>query len=436
MIRYCLILGLCFFSPLNAFAEIGSSSAEASSDVNQNTSEFWLNKTRIEPSSLTYFNLGVAYYREEKLDLALGAFKKVVAAKSPLEPVARYYSAIIYSKRGKNDSAKIQLAPISIQDLPPNLKNEILHFKNTLYAEDLIVDIAADEETEEEDVAEYLVNTFASIDLSYGTNSNPLFYPKSSTTSSDTDNQTLGKFRLGTDLIQYASTQLSLDYFYYGSAYTKTGDANFDYHNVTIPLSYRGEKWSFKIYPEFYRDRYANVAYSEQAGTGLELGLQLNPYYWGLTFQSLSIKNQTQNYSYLSGNANKYSLFLDKKMSSGRLYSGLGLSTYSYQDTSSLASSYNALSLFLSYTFYWGKFDFSIAGSSEIKTYAKLASDTTNRQDNRKNLTLNLGYYPNRKLKIYLEQNQSQSESTFTSTSIDYDYTQSVSSIGLKYYFN
>ena len=438
MIKYFLISILLFGLNFIAHAEGPSKISDPRSESGRSSSEYWLEMTQTQPSNLAFFNLAVAYYQEGKLNLSLNSFKKVITAKSSLEPVARFYSAMIYSKKGNNQLAKSLLSPIVIKDLPPNLRMEILNFKNSLYAEEVLADMAEEEAaTEQKEVAvEYFVNNFASIDLSYGTNSNPLYYPKTSTTSSDNDTQAQGKFRFGTDILQYSSIQLALDYFYYTVALAKTGDANFDYHDITLPFYFRGEKLNFKIYPEFYTDRYGNSPYSEQNGAGLEMGLQLASSYWGLTFQNLNIKNKTESYSYLSGSTNKYSLFYDKKFSSCRFYTALGFAKYSYQDTSTLASSYNSASIYLSYVYYLGKFDFTLAGSTELKVFAKLATASTNRQDNRVSNTLSIGYYPNRSLKFYLERLQSQSQSNFTDTTTDYDYDQSALNLGFKYYFN
>ena len=79
-----------------------------------------------------------------------------------------------------------------------------------------------------------------------------------------------------------------------------------------LPIYFRGTSVQIKLFPEYFMDHYGNINFSEQTGGGLDMSFPNQFINWGLGIQNLQITNKTSTYSYLSGQLNKFYLYLEK----------------------------------------------------------------------------------------------------------------------------
>ena len=98
------------------------------------TVEYWQGQIIENPEkALNYFNLGVVFQNKKLFNLAISNYNKVIELKSPLTPVALYYQALAYEKLNQIDKTKTALTRIKTETLSPELKAQILAYKNKIF---------------------------------------------------------------------------------------------------------------------------------------------------------------------------------------------------------------------------------------------------------------------------------------------------------------
>jgi hypothetical protein len=405
-------------------------SSGKNSDANSGiTIESLLKKTKSEPkNALAYFNLGVLYKKAGQNELAIASFDKVVELKSSLAPAAIYYKALTQSQIGKKEDAKKTIQGVNLEGLPENLKSQVTGFKNELFA------VAEPEKQEVE--AEDKAFSF-SVDLSGGYNSNPAATnsPLPPTTGSDSTFEE--KAGLGYRISESKVHDLSLSYYFSNSSYSTDTGYNYFYHEVTLPFGYYFENYRLRITPEYFNDNFGAANFSQSLGGTLDFALHADDTYWGLSLRGASLANLTSSYYYLTGTETKFQLYYETSTEKMRFLVNFAYNSFAYQDTTTLASSYVAYPISISYSWYWPKFDCTASVSEESRTYA-VASATSSvaRQDTKYYESLHAGYTVMSETQIYLETTATQNSSNYsTSSTGNYNYSQFTAMLGATYFY-
>ena len=397
----------------------------------------WASKVQRQPSRVLYrFNLGVAYHKQKKYKKALYQYKKVILAKSRLAPICRYYRAKIFNSAGYTNKAKKELTYIDLKTVPKNLRTNVLILKNSLFAEDLEASI--DEENEDTSASkssEEEQRFFASLNLSRGRNSNPLFSSDISNDTEEQDTQSRWTANLSYTPLIKDSYDWKVKYSYSQTDYKENSDANSSYHNVSLPLAIYTSKYRWTLIPEFIADTYAGESFSENSGATIEGTYRKDSTYWSISYQYLKANVKSSDYSYLNGHTQALRGSMQTRWHSSQISSALIFNKYSYQDTDDLASSYNSLNLDLNYTHYWGSWELNIGGFFEARLYSLATNDSEARSDRKSTGSLQLAYNYNNNLSLSFDFSKTRNESNFNSDDNNRSYEQTISLFGLNLYY-
>lgn len=187
-----------------------------------------------------------------------------------------------------------------------------------------------------------------------------------------------------------------------------------------------------KVTPEFFRDSYGSHVFSEQTGASFDYTYKYSDNYFGVTLLSTNIKNKTAAYSYLTGTQTKVQLSYTQNFTSSKTTYRLYTANYRYQDTATLASSYQTGGLNIGYTLYAGYFDFSLSANLEAKTYVRAPATTTKRSDFKSSVDLEVGLVVGKYLRFYGEAGYADNRSNYNTTTDDRAYKQSLFLLGLQ----
>ncbi len=401
----------------------------------QQTIEYWQAKSAQDPQNgLYYFNMGVLFQKQNNYENALTNYNKVIELKSKLSPVAKYYKARIFEATGDIVQAKESLTEINMIEVPPNTRTTILAFKNKLFASDFkssaeAQNVQLDDSAEESEKKEKRLSLY--FDYSVGKNSNPQSLAPTSTTAIVSENQS--QFRAGVDyLLTYSSAHdIKINYYYSKSTYSTTSSLNYFYHDITLPIAIFFSSFRLKFTPEYFTDNYDGSLYSSQTGGIADLAYKVNDSYFSVLFQNNDIKNKTTDYSYLSGVQQKSQIGFEQRWTQSRLSFKAYTSKYGYQDTSTLGSSYKSNGISMSFSYYIGAMDLAFSCVSESKQYAKAASDTTARADQKTYFSAQLGYNFATYFRIYADASVTNNKSNYDTSAKDKTYKQNLILAGL-----
>ena len=435
------------------FLAIGLSMFSERVLATQQDIDHWLTETGQHPDNgLGYFNLGRAYDDLHRNNEALMAFERTVELKSPLAPAALYYEAVIFEKMGSTMKAKKTLAKISIEQLPPNLKTQVLEFKNSLYANEMLTDsgLTLDQKDSELSPASEKSNAGQTtiptngknrsrvnllMDLSEGWNSNPGVLPSGQTVSVPGDRQT--QVRAGADALLNSSWmhELKLNYFYSGTFFSSHEEFDFDENDFTLPVFFYFGHFRVKLVPIYIVQGYALAPFSMQSGGNAELAYREASTFWGLGYQGMSIDSVNTAFSYLTGAFAKYYAYSERHWSNSKLLLELSLSTFASADNSVVGASNTAGDLLMTYNEYWGDYDMAVSVVAENRVYVRGAQDTMARNDWKETGDLQFGYALSPDLRLYLDGGVTGNQSNMNSGSANYSYTQGTLVIGLSSHF-
>lgn len=393
--------------------------------------EYWQQKVQTEPgTALNHFNYGVLLHKNKDYNAAIAQYNEVIELASPLNAAAVYYKAQALESLGKTDEAKNILSSLSLQDVPPKFKERILTYKNRLFAESFNLPKEEDEEAPRTQKNEKRLSLF--FDFSRGSNSNPEATNENTSTTVTADQQS--QIRAGVDVLALYSTDfdVKLGYAYLQTNYDKQSTLNYNYHDVTLPLAYYLDNARVKLTPEFFRDSYGSDVFSEQIGASFDYTYKFGDNYFGITLLSTSIKNKTSTYSYLTGSQTKVQLSYTQNFSSSKASYRLYTANFRYQDTSTLASSYQTGGLNLGYTLYAGYFDFSLAANFEAKTFVRAPGTTTQRSDFKSSADFEAGVVASKYLRFYGSAAYTDNRSNYNTTTDDRTYKQSMFLLGVQ----
>lgn len=400
-------------------------------DVKQ-TENYWLEQISTNPSlALNYFNLGVVYQKNQKYDLAISSYNKVIELESPLSPVARYYKARALESNGKIEDAKSVLAEIDIDRIPQNIKTKVLEYKNSLFASSGVDVSQADEE--EEDAEEVEEERFSGyLYLTLGQNSNPEIFTDTQASSIKKDSQFAGSANLNY-LLNYSSYhEFAANYSFSSTNYSRASTSNDSSHEVSLPISVYFWNSRITLDPIYSQDFYGGSVYSQTVGVHLSHSLKIADNYFNIGLQNLKITNKTSTYSYLTGPQYKYSLSYDMRWVRHRLVLGVYRYETNYVDSSTLASSYKSNALYANYYYNIGSYDFSVSSAYEARDYVKL-SGSTQRADKKLSLGAQAGYSFKNNTRLFLDYSHLTNSSNYNTTTDDRAYKQSEASVGLSY---
>lgn len=444
--KLCVSLLIC----VGFLVFMNVASAENSSTSLKNASEAELLKlTQENPNeALHFFNLGVLQHKKKDYINAFKNYDRVISLKSPLAPVASYYKAKIYEANGKIDYAKQTLSSIKLADVPESFRKTIISYKNKLFADRAVDDDALQSmmggsdtgsSSKEKEVEPEEQKLFVYLEASRGQNSNPLYTTTSTSSSSSSiasDHQMQYRASLGYLLSANSVYDLKGNYYFSATRYSAETSSNYLSHDLTTPFSYYFNYTRLKITPEYMRDTYGGATYSQSYGGSADYSFKIGQANLSVSALYMKIKNLTTDYSYLSGNQKRYAVTYDKRWANSRASLGVSLSDYSYEDSSSTASSYRYYATSLSYTPYLGNFDIPVSIGYGAKAYkVKSSSQTDLRNDKRLSFSAQLGYSFKRYYRVFFEYVSLKNDSNLTTSSTSYDYTQSISSLGLSYSF-
>lgn len=393
--------------------------------------EYWQQKVLVEPGvALHHFNYGVLLHKNKDYNGAIAQYDEVIALESPLKAAAVYYKAQALEAQGKTDEAKDILSSLSLKDVPPKFKERILTYKNRLFAESFALPKNEDDETPRTEKNEKRLSLF--LDYSRGSNSNPEATNENTTVTVTADQQS--QIRAGLDVLALYSPDydVKLGYAYLQTNYEKQTTLNYSYHDVTLPVAYYLDNARVKLTPEFFRDYYGSDVFSEQTGLSFDYTYKFGDNYFGINLLSTNIKNKTATYSYLTGSQTKIQLSYTQNFTSSKATYRVYTAHYRYQDTASLASSYQTGGLNLGYTLYAGSFDFSLSTNFEARTYARAPTTTTQRSDFKSSADLEIGVMAGQYLRFYGEAAYTDNRSNYNTTTDDRTYKQSLFLLGLQ----
>lgn len=389
--------------------------------------------------ALAWFNLGVTYQNQKDAAKALRAYAKVVELKSSLAPVARYYQALLYQANRDIEKAKAALEPIDVSKVPANLRERVLKLKNQLFLGDFA---SSDEGSESLDGLQAKTTETkkeaafsGSLDLNYGSNSNPQTLADLTTNAISSDKQTQAKLFFDYLAVGTSAFELRANYTGAGTFFDQNGSMNYTYHDVMIPAAVFFSIFRVRLTPEFYSDTYDNRGFSSTQGATLDATARIGDTYYGLSYLGQTIKNSTSTYSYLSGSQSKIALTAQSSWSVHRLSFGVTVSNYKYEDTATLSSSYKSTTVSAGYTqliLPW------IVGGTiayEQRAYPKAASDTTARQDRKSYLQAQVGYLISPNFKWTVDASQTNNGSNFNTTTDDRTYKQTTLTTGFSLTF-
>jgi|GEM_PF-4426113 len=400
--------------------------------------EKWQQKVQVNPNDgLAQFNLGVAYHRAKQWRLAVAAYDQTIQLKSSLAPVAIYYKALIYKQVGKIEVAKKIISQLNLADVPENLKQQVLLFKNKLYVQTMVEELSGSSATPPPQATQSEKWLSLSLDLSAGQNSNPATVADTSATGAGSDTQTAIRFSASSLLAASKTSDFQLLYSFAGTFLNQDGGYNYSFNQLSLPFSWYQSSTRFKLSPEFYIDNYGNQSYSQAPGGTIEVAIRVDDNYWGLSYHAATVTNLTSTYSYLSGSQGRIVAYYDMRWPSEKLYFGVTANKYTYQDTTSLSSSYSSYPVTVAYTAYFNQFDLTASIGEETRIYPKAANDSFARQDNRFFGTFHLGVNVATRMQLYFEASTSQNQSNFDgiSTTSNDSYYQNVISVGVSAYY-
>ncbi len=415
---------------IGTWSQAETTASPAAAQPNQSL-EYWQQKTQDEPNlALNHFNLGVLLHKDKNYTTAIEQYDQVITLQSPLTAAAVYYKAQALEAIGRVDEAKDILSSLSLTDVPTKFKERILAYKNRLFAESFNLPRDEDEESPRTQKNEKRLSLF--FDYSRGNNSNPEATNENTSTTVTSDQQT--QMRAGADVLAFyaADYDAKIAYAYLQSQYDKQSSLNYNYHDFTLPLAYYLENARIKITPEFFRDSYGSDVFSEQTGASFDYTSKYGDNYFGITLLSTNIKNKTTAYSYLTGAQTKVQLSYTQNFSSSKTTYRLYTANFRYQDTATLASSYQTGGLNIGYTLYAGNFDFSFSANLEAKSYARAPATTTKRSDFKSSADLEVGLVAGKYLRFYSEASYTDNRSNYNTTTDDRTYKQSLFLLGLQ----
>jgi tetratricopeptide (TPR) repeat protein len=422
-------LKVCLF----ALVLLVSNVMKAENDIKdaKQTESYWLVQISTNPSlALNHFNLGVVYQKNQKFDLAISCYNKVIELESPLSPVARFYKARALESIGKIEDAKNVLTEIEIDTVPQNIKTKVLDYKNSLFASSGFEASQADEADELTESEEKRFSGYLSLTL--GQNSNPETYTDTQSSSIKKDSQISGSANLNY-LLSYSSYhELSASYSFSSTNYSRATSSNDSSHEISLPVSFYFWNSRVTLEPLYSRDFYGGSLYSESVGANLSLSLKISDNYLNVGIQNVKSTNKTTTYSYLTGPQNKYYLSYDIRWVRTRLVLGFYRYETNYVDSSTLASSYKSNALYVNYYYNIGSYDFSISSAFETRDYVKI-SGSTQRADKKISLGAEAGYNFKNNLRVFLEYSNITNSSNYNTTTDDRAYKQNQAAVGLTY---
>lgn len=401
----------------------------------QQTIEYWQGQIIENPSkALNYFNLGVVFHNKNSFSLAILNYNKVIELNSKLTPVALYYQALAYERLNQIDKTKNILIKIKTESLTPELKAEVLAYKNKIFANSKSDDVVFQEksadaksmtDTPERAAEEKRLSLF--FDYNKGQNSNP----DNLATLVVADMQS--QLKLGIDyLIDYTKYyDIKGNYYFSSTSYEQFVTSNYVYHDLTAPLSFYLFSFRVKLTPEFLIDYYDNTLFSNQTGLTLDLSYKAQDNYFSFLAQTNNITNKTASASYLTGFENKFQLELEQNWSGSKIDYKIYFSDYHYVDTPILPSSYRAYGLTVGYSQPVFFLEGSFSGTFESKSYLKVNPNPLARQDQRFSIDFNLSYDFLTYFRVYLDGSYASNQSNLNSQFSNKNYSQNLILLGL-----
>lgn len=358
----------------------------------------------------------------------------MIKLNSTLIPVALYYQALAYESLNQLDKTKNLLIKIKIESLTPQLKIEVLAYKNRIFMnsskeENNSLDKSADSKSNarayRKSDDEKRLSLF--FDYSNGQNSNP--DALSVAVIADTQAQ----LKLGIDyLIDFSKYyDVKGNYYYSKTTFSQLTASNYFYHDLTAPFSFYFYSFRLKITPEYLIDYYDDILFSNQNGLAIDFSYKTQDNYFSFLAQTNNINNKSTSSSYLTGSENKFQLELDQNWSLSKIDYKIYFSDYHYIDTPALASSYHAYGFTVGYTQTVFNLEGNLSGSFENKSFVKVNSNPEARQDQKFTLDFILGYDFYNYFRIYADGSYSSNQSNLNTTASNKNYNQSLILLGL-----